>query len=134
MTKIMHHPLWKNANFAGFWKRCYHSPERGACYIKRWKSFFTIDFHDLLHRDTGDYKGLQGVTGAYMGIHWVTGGYKRLKRTCFLTRTSPDTFSWSVLHKNQRWRNLKFLTKTMDQNLWKHSNFAFFINSCFYSL
>ena len=34
--------------------------------------FFTIDFHDLLHEDTGitkGYRGLQGVTGGYKGLH-----------------------------------------------------------------
>ena len=89
---------------------------------------------------TGGYKGLQGVTGGYKGLQGVTGGDKGLQgvakdyRNFYLTRTFPDTFSWSILYKNQSLRNLKFLTKTMDQNLWKNSNLAFFINSCFYSL
>ena len=56
---------------------------------------------------TGDYKGLQGVTGAYKGLQGVTGGDKGLQgvtkdyRNFFLTRRFPDTFSWSILHKNQ---------------------------------
>ena len=56
---------------------------------------------------TGGYKGLQGVTGGYKGLQRVTGGDKGLQgvtkdyRDLFLTRTFPDTFSWSVLHKNQ---------------------------------
>ena len=36
---------------------------------------------------TGDDKGLQGLTKDYGNF--------------FLTRTFPDTFSWSILHKNQ---------------------------------
>ena len=60
------------------------------------------------------YKGLQGVTRGYKG---VTRGYKGLQgvtcgdkglqgvakdyRNFFLPRTFPDTFSWSILHKNQ---------------------------------
>ena len=36
---------------------------------------------------TGDDKGLQGVTKDY--------------RNFFVTRTFPDTFCWSILHKNQ---------------------------------
>ena len=36
---------------------------------------------------TGDNKGLQGVPKDYINF--------------FLTRTFPDTFSWSILHKNQ---------------------------------
>ena len=44
--------------------------------------FFTIDYHDLLHRDTGGYKRSQGVTE----------GDKGLQKTCFRTRTSRDTF------------------------------------------
>ena len=57
---------------------------------------------------TGGYKGLQGVTGGYKGLQGVTGGDKGLQgvtkdyRHFFLTRTFPDTFSWSILHKNQR--------------------------------
>ena len=66
---------------------------------------------------TWEYRGLQGVTGGYKGLQGVTGGYKGLQgetgddkglqgvakdyRTFFLTRTFPDTFSWSILHKNQ---------------------------------
>ena len=36
------------------------------------------------------------------------------RKAFFLTRTSPNTFSGSILHKIPSWRNLKFLTKTMD--------------------
>ena len=63
---------------------------------------------------TRGYKGLQGVTGGlqgvtrgYKGLQGVTGGDKGLQgltkdyRNFFLTRTFPDTFSWSILHKNQ---------------------------------
>ena len=53
---------------------------------------------------TRGYWGLQGVTGGYKLLQGVTGGYKGLQRmieTFFLTRTYPDTFSWSILHKNQ---------------------------------
>ena len=70
---------------------------------------------------TGGYKGLQGVTGGYKGLQGVTGGDKGLQgltkdyRNFFLTRTFPDTFSWSILHKNQSSRNLKFLTKTLQK-------------------
>ena len=54
-----------------------------------------------------DEKGLQGVTKGYKGLQGVTGGYKGLQRVTkdysffFLTRTFPDTFSCSILHKNQ---------------------------------
>ena len=66
---------------------------------------------------TGDNKGLQGVTRGYKRLQGVTRGYKGLQvvsggdkglqgatrdyRNFFLTRTFPDTFSWSILHKNQ---------------------------------
>ena len=54
---------------------------------------------------TKGYTGLQGVKGGYKGLH---GGYKGLKgvakdyRIFFLTRRFSGTFSWSLLHKNQR--------------------------------
>ena len=56
---------------------------------------------------TGGYKGLQGVTRGDRGLQGVTGGYKGLQgvtkdsRNFFLTGTFPDTFSRSILHKNQ---------------------------------
>ena len=60
-----------------------------------------------LQRVTWGYKGLQGVTRGFNGLQGVTGGDKGLQRVTkdyrnfFLTRTFPDTFSWSILHKNQ---------------------------------
>ena len=56
---------------------------------------------------TGGYKGLQGVTRSYKGLQGVTGGDKGLPgvtkdyRHFFVTRAFPDTFSCSILHKNQ---------------------------------
>ena len=56
---------------------------------------------------TGGYKGLQKVTRGYKGLQGVTGGDKGLQgvakdyRNFFVTSTFPDTFSWSILHKNQ---------------------------------
>ena len=72
---------------------------------------------------TWEYRGLQGVTRGYKGLQGsqggqgVTRGYKGLQgitvgdkvlrgvtkvyRNFFLTRTLTDTFSWSILHKNQ---------------------------------
>ena len=53
------------------------------------------------------YKGLQGVTGGYKGLQGVTRGNKGLQgvtkdyRNILLTRTFPDTFYLSILHKNQ---------------------------------
>ena len=60
---------------------------------------------------TGDYKGWQGVTRNYRRLQGVTAGYKGLQKNCFLTRTSPDTFSWSMLHKHKSLRNLNFRWK-----------------------
>ena len=56
---------------------------------------------------TRGYKGLQGVTRGYKGLQGVTGGDKGLQgvtndyRNFFLTRRFLDTFSWSILHRNQ---------------------------------
>ena len=88
--------------------------KRLVCYIKRRKSFL----HDLFSRSmtleytglqkvAGGYKGLQRVTKGYKGLQGVTGGDKGLQgvtkdyRNFFLTRTFPNTFSWSILHKIQ---------------------------------
>ena len=56
-----------------------------------------------LQRVTRGYRGLQRVTRGYRGLQRVTGADKGLQRIIeafFLTRTFPDTFSWSILHKN----------------------------------
>ena len=50
-----------------------------------------------VQRVTRGYRGLQGVTGGDKGLQGVTKDYSNF----FLTRTFPDTFSWSILHKNQ---------------------------------
>ena len=42
-------------------------------------------------------KGLQGVKGGDKGLQ----GVKKDDRNFFLSRTFPNTFSWSLLHKNQ---------------------------------
>ena len=70
-----------------------------------------IVFHDLFSRSmTWEYKGLRGVHGVSegsKGLQWVTGGDKALQWVTkdygnfLLSRTFPDTFSWSILHKNQ---------------------------------
>ena len=52
-------------------------------------------------------KGLQAFTRGYRGLQRVRRGDKRLQRVTkdyryfFITRTFPDTFSWSILQKNQ---------------------------------
>ena len=57
---------------------------------------------------TGVYKGLQGVTRGYNALQRVTGGDKELRATTkdhrnfFLSRTFPDTLSWSILHKKPK--------------------------------
>ena len=57
---------------------------------------------------TGVYKGLQGVTRGYNALQRVTGGDKELRATTkdhrnfFLSKTFPDTFSWSILHKKPK--------------------------------
>ena len=43
------------------------------------------------------YKGLQGVTGDDKALQGVTKDYRKF----ILSRTFADTFSWSILHKNQ---------------------------------
>ena len=53
------------------------------------------------------YRGLQGVTRGDRGFRGVTGGDKGLQGVSnnytnfLLTRTFPDTFTESILHKNQ---------------------------------
>ena len=62
---------------------------------------------NIAFKKTRGERGLQGVEDVYKGLQGVTGGDKGLQgvtkdyRNFFLTRTFPDTFSWSILHKNQ---------------------------------
>ena len=83
LTKTMD----KNANFVGFWNRCFCCSKRLVCYIKRRKSFFHDLFspsmtweHMRLQTVTEGYKGLEGVTRGYKGWQGVTRGYRRLQR------------------------------------------------------
>ena len=82
-------------------------------------SRFIFTIFDM--RIQGGYKGLQGVTRGYKGLQGITKGYKGLQGVkgvdkglqgvtkdyrifflrIFLTTTFPDTFFWSILHKNQ---------------------------------
>ena len=56
---------------------------------------------------TKGYRGLQGVPRGNKGLQGVTGGDKGLQEVTnnytnfHLSRTFPNTFSWSILHKNQ---------------------------------
>ena len=56
---------------------------------------------------TWEYRGLQEVPGSYKTLQGVTGGDKGLQGVSnnytnfFLTRTFPETFTESILHKNQ---------------------------------
>ena len=77
---------------------------RKACLLDKTSkiafSRFIFTIYDMgIQGVTGDDKGLQGVTKVY--------------RNFFLTRTFPDTFSWSILHKNQ---SLKKKSQIFDQN------------------
>ena len=80
---------------------------------------------------TWSYKALQGVTGGYKGLQGVKRPYSGLQINFFITRTSPETFSWFIFYNTS---SLNFLTKTMDLPLWKKANFAFFINRCSYTV
>ena len=137
----------EKCQFCGFLKPMFSLLRKASLLYKTsnmasWRFIFGI--YDMgIQGVRRGYCGLQGVTGGYKGLKGVIGDYKGWQgwqgvtkdyRNFFLTKRFTDTFSWSIFHKNQSWRNPKFLTKTMDQNLWKNSNFAFFINSCFYSL
>ena len=71
-------------------------------------SRFIFTIYDMgIQGVTRGYRGLQGVTGGYKGLQRVTRGYRGLQgvkkdyRNFFLTTTLPNTFSWSILHKNQ---------------------------------
>ena len=66
-------------------------------------------------------KGLQGVTRGDRELQGVTGCYKGDKglqgvtkyyRNFFLIRTFPDTFFWSILHKNSKLKK----SQIFDQN------------------
>ena len=76
LTKTMDWPLCKNANFVGFWNRCFCCSERLVCYIKRRKSIFHYLFSGSM---TWEYRGLQGVKGGYKGLQGVTRGYRGLQ-------------------------------------------------------
>ena len=67
---------------------------------------------------TRGYRALQGVTGGYKGLQGITRGDKGLQgvtkdyRKFFLIRKFPDTFFWSILHKNSKLKK----SQIFDQN------------------
>ena len=118
-------PLEK-CQFGGFLKPMF-SLFRKVCLVYKMLKIVFLGFFFTMY-DMGipgvtrGYTGLQRVTGGYKGWQGVTKGLQGVTkdyRNFLLTSTFPDTFSWSILHKNQSWRNLKFLTKKMD--VWKNS-------------
>ena len=106
-------PLQKS-QFCGFLKPMFLLFRKACLVYKTSKivfSQFIFTIYDM---------AIQGVTRAYRGLQVVTRGYRGLKelqgvtgedkglqgvtkqyQNFFLTRTFPDTFSWSILHKNQ---------------------------------
>ena len=59
--------------------------------------------YKVLKEVTEGHNGLQGFTGV-QGVTWgdkALQGVTKDYRNFILTRTFPDTFSWSILHKNQ---------------------------------
>ena len=85
---------------------------RKACLLYKtskivFSPFIFAIYHMQIQGVTRGYKGLQVITGSYKGLQGVTRGDKGLQRVAkdytnfFLTRTFLDTFSWSILHKNQ---------------------------------
>ena len=93
-------PLQK-CQFCGFLKPMFSLSRKASLLWKTSKIafsrvIFTI-YYMGIQRVRRGYRGLQGGQG-------VTSGYRGLQRiiqTLFLTRTFPDTFFWSILHKNQ---------------------------------
>ena len=131
LNKIIDYPLSQKGQFCGFLKPMFLLFRKACLLDKRSIivfSRFIFTIYDMgmqgvtrhyrgLKGVTRGYRGLQGVTGGYKGLQRVTKGYKGLQgvtggdkglqgvtkdyRNFFLTRTFPDTFSWSILHKNQ---------------------------------
>ena len=139
-------PLQK-CQFCGFLKATFLM-FRKACLLYKTSQIVSsgviLTIYDMgirgFQRVTGGYRGLQRVTRGYQGLQGVTWGDKGLQgvamdyRNFFLTRTFPDTFPQSILHKNPSLKKSQIFVKTMDQPLWKNSEFAFFVHSCLYSL
>ena len=88
---------------------------RKACLLYKTSkivfSRFIFTIYDMgIDGVTRGYRGLQTFTRGYRGLQRVTKGDKALQgvtkdcRNFFLTRTFPDTFSWSILHKKPKLR------------------------------
>ena len=102
-------PLQK-CQFCAFLKPTFFLFRKACLLYKTSKIVFSriiFTIYDMgIQGVTMGYKGLQEVTEGYKGLQGVTGGDKRLQgvtkdyTNIFLTRTFPDTFTWSILHKN----------------------------------
>ena len=69
-------PLEK-CQFCGFFKQMF-SLSKKACLLYKTSEIFFLRFffHDLLHGNTGGYRGLHGAIRGYRGLQGLTGGYK----------------------------------------------------------
>ena len=82
---------------------------RKACLLYKTSkivfSRFIFTIYDMgIQWVTRGYRGLQGVTRGYRGLQGVDKGLQGVTkdyRNFFLTTTFPDSFYWSILHKNQ---------------------------------
>ena len=101
----------EKCKFVGFLKPMFSLFRKARLLYKTSKivfSQFIFTIYDMRMQGVSrGYRGLQGVTTGYKGLQGVTRGDKVVhgvakdSRNFFLTRTFPDTFSLSILQKNQ---------------------------------
>ena len=125
--RMLFEPFEKKSNFALFINRCSHGFQRLVHYLKRQETLF---LHFCLI-NTKDYKiatfwpkSSTIPVGKNASFRFFKAIFLLSRKACFLTRTSPNTFSRGILHKTKRWKKLHIFDWNHGVFPWKSANFV----------
>ena len=93
LTKIMDHPLWKNASFAFFLNRCVYCGERLVYYLERHQILFPSVFWIKRYVDKILYFCPKPLTKPFIkNANFLTPLFLLSRKVCFLQSTSKIVF------------------------------------------
>ena len=111
----------KNQSFVGFWKRCFHSPERIFCHTSHRKGLFTRFIFTISEKKKTIFRFFKSM-------------FLLPTKACFLTRTSTNTISRCIFYKTEKLTKFKIFDPNKGVTLLEKWEFCdFFLNRCFHS-
>ena len=124
----MAQPLWENANFANFLKRCFYSPQRLVFYLHRpqtpflalfrqkWKREKMTNFFPLEKRRFCDF--LKSV-------------FLQIRKASSQSKTSPNIFTCPFFAKNEKKKKFQIFDQNHGLTLLEKCKFCDFFKSTF---